>query len=588
MPFGRSAKPNNRSQHSLAVESAGSVAGIPSASGPGPGAVSIPVTAAVQSVGLAGASAAPGAQPQVGPGPGHPQLQQGPSSASALGQGPSNLSLSANESFVQDPRAINQKQQLPPPHLYATASGDSQASQAALHHAAQLHQQLHPINTNPAVAVTDARARKAAHDFVDAVARSQSQRYHQVVTPVQPNSSYGASYEDLPNRTSQPVNPQHPAFAYQQQPPPSLPQQQGTPVEPRRSTRRLIKNILAGAPKNEQQRTSHSHHHHTQSQSLLLAQSQSQSHSQSQSQSQSHNFYDTAHPGRRSSSKRISNPNPPALRTGPSQVSLDQQSLDWQSQGTGTQTQPSPLQNVRLIQLPRRLQFPRVCVNYALTDRWLRSRTPTNSNNRPSVECLPIRTILRTLTSTKTVSIRRAKYTFRPSWRPSTNINWAKLFWTLQLYSTNSSPILPSSRPKVRYSLTPTLLPTPVLATSCLNSIRIQKPYRRCHTSHRSPKAISTAPQTIHRRPRLLLVGTRPRAKTSLHVHHPSSLLSNKETRRQTRHNRNSSSRNRIRARPLEGHLRPEEHRTPRRISGGKCHQDLHLATGTANSRPTA
>lgn len=318
MPFGRSAKPNNRSQHNLAVESAGPAAGAPSASGPGPGPVSVPVPVTVQSGPIAGAT---GAQPQLGPGPGHPQLQQGPS-ASALGQGPSNLSLTTNDSFVQDLRAVSQNQQLPPSHFYAPTPGDPQTSQA-LHHA-QLHQQLQPLNTNAGVAVSDAKVRKAAHEFVDAVARSQSQRYHQVATPIQVNPSYGGSYEDLSKSLQQPFTYHH----QQQQQPPPLPHQ-GTPVESRRSTRRLIKNILVGAPKNEQSRSDHSHHH-----------------SQSQSQSQSHSFYENAGLGRRSSSRRISNPNPPALRTGPSQVSLDQQSLDWQS-SQGPQSQPSPLQNVR-------------------------------------------------------------------------------------------------------------------------------------------------------------------------------------------------------------------------------------------------
>ncbi|KKY39360.1 hypothetical protein UCDDA912_g00571 [Diaporthe ampelina] len=110
---------------------------------------------------------------------------------------------------------------------------------------------------------------------------------------------------------------QHQQHQHQQQ------QQGPAPVESRRSTRRLIKNILAGAPnlnKADQARPEYTPHHHP-------------SHSQ-------HAYDNTAGLARRPS-KRISNP--PALRTGPSQVSLDQQPAEWQSQGP--QTQPSPLQN---------------------------------------------------------------------------------------------------------------------------------------------------------------------------------------------------------------------------------------------------
>lgn len=290
--------------------------------------------------------------PGPGPGPGLTQLQvQGPSSsASALAQGPANLPLTTNDSFVQDLRAVSQNHQLPPPHLYGTSSGQDIASapQGLNHHShaqAQLHQ-LHPLNTG--TAVSDAEARKAASKFVDAVTRSQSQRYNNVATPIQSNPPFGASYEDL-TRALQATPQDQQSFAYHQQqqqlqqqrqqaplpqPPPPPPPPQSAPVEPRRSTRRLIKNILGGTPRNETSRSGHSHH---------------PSETQLQSQSQSHSFYDNTAGLARRPSKRISNPNPPALRTGPSQVSLDQQSLDWQSQGP--QSQPSPLQTVRVSQL---------------------------------------------------------------------------------------------------------------------------------------------------------------------------------------------------------------------------------------------
>ncbi|KAJ4391900.1 hypothetical protein N0V93_005520 [Gnomoniopsis smithogilvyi] len=365
MPFGRPAKPNNRSQHNLAVESAGSSSstGAPSVSvnvsstasgtGTGPGPVS--GIQGIQGIGVSASGAQarqvnhqPPPGPGPGPGPGLTQLQvQGPSSsASALGQGPTNLPLTTNDSFVQDLRAVSQNQQPPPPHLYGPLSGQdlSAAQQGLKDHSqaqAQLHQ-LHPLNTG--TAVSDAEARKAASKFVDAVTRSQSQRYNTVATPIQSNPSFGASYEDL-SRPIQATPQDQQSIAYHQhqqqqqqqqqhrhhgpppQPPP--PPTQSAPVEPRRSTRRLIKNILGGTPRNDTSRSGHSHH---------------PSESQLQLQAQSHSFYDNTGGLARRPSKRISNPNPPALRTGPSQVSLDQQSLDWQSQGAQSQSQPSPLQ----------------------------------------------------------------------------------------------------------------------------------------------------------------------------------------------------------------------------------------------------
>lgn len=346
--------------------------------------------------------------PGPGPGPGLTQLQvQGPSSsASALGQGPTNLPLTTNDSFVQDLRLVSQNQQLPPSHLYGPSSGQDhpvlpqalnlnhQSSQAQ----AQLHQ-LHPLNTG--TAVSDAEARKAAHKFVDAVTRSQSQRYNTVATPVQSNPSYGASYEDL-TRSLQatPQDPQALAYHQHQQqqhqqqqlqqqqqqqqhqqrqhaPPPQPPPPQSAPVEPRRSTRRLIKNILGGTPRNETSRSGHSHH---------------PSESQSQSQAHSHNFYDNTGGLARRPSKRISNPNPPALRTGPSQVSLDQQSLDWQSQGP-PQSQPSPLQTVRLNYLSPHLPTRNFMADSQLIvqnphefQQTTLRRVPTNQDHSPYSE----------------------------------------------------------------------------------------------------------------------------------------------------------------------------------------------------------
>ncbi|KAF3770092.1 hypothetical protein M406DRAFT_349040 [Cryphonectria parasitica EP155] len=350
MPFGRLQKPNNRSQHNIPVESAGPAAGPQSTAGPGSQSIG---AIGISSSGPAGAhsQAQPPPPPGSGPGPGHPLTPfQGPSSSSAapssaLGQGPANLPLTTNESFVQDLRVVSQNQQHPPPHLYASASSpssidldlsaqglNSQQQQQQHHHHHHQHQHLHaqlhqlqPLNTSTSA---EAKVRRAASDFVDAVARSQSHRYNQVSTPIQINPSYGTSYTDLSKTLQADPQSQHP-FAYQQQqqqqqqhqqPPqqvaPEQHHQVAAPVEPRRSTRRLIRTILTGAPKSEQNRSDPSHN----------------------------SYYDnTSGPGRRSS-KRLSNPNPPVLRTGPSQVSLEQQPLDWQSQGPPSQ--PSPSQSI--------------------------------------------------------------------------------------------------------------------------------------------------------------------------------------------------------------------------------------------------
>lgn len=365
MPFGRSAKPNNRSQHNAAVESAGPNSSTGSITGTGTGTTGTTGSsgsgsgAPATAVGLQGIGVStPGAQTQLN----HQQTSQGQQlqqqqqhhsqspSVSSLGQGSSNLAQ-LTDSFAHDNR------QLPPPphHFYGLATGSGSGQDlpsnaqgnliSSNHSQAQAQAQLHPLNTGNARGVSDAEARKAASKFVDAVTRSQSQRYNQVATPIQPNPTFGASFEDL-TRSLQAGNPQgqQQPFVYHhqhhQQPPPQQPYQpplpQSAPVEPRRSTRRLIKNILGGNPRNDSSRSGHSHH---------PSESQSQSQPQAQNPSQ-HLLYDSNGVLPRRSSKRISNPNPPppGIRTGPSQISLDQQSLDWQSQGH--QSQPSPLQTV--------------------------------------------------------------------------------------------------------------------------------------------------------------------------------------------------------------------------------------------------
>ncbi|KAK7736222.1 hypothetical protein SLS53_007057 [Cytospora paraplurivora] len=249
MPFGRPARSNNRSQHNL-VESAGIAAANTTVTGPGSSSSSgqgIPTPSSASTGVGAGAGAG-------GP-PGQPRQVQPQGQTGGQRQGPSSSALDPSKttaSFVQDPRAANQP--LPPHNLYtsstpvsASGSGSGSGSTSASGDPYSSVQQLHALNTanlnSSANVVPDARVSKAAYDFRDAVGRSRSQRTHQVATPIQPNLSYGASYEDLTTPFNYQQQQQQP-IAYQnhlqQQ------QQQGPPVESRRSTRRLIKNILAG------------------------------------------------------------------------------------------------------------------------------------------------------------------------------------------------------------------------------------------------------------------------------------------------------------------------------------------------------
>ena len=289
--FGRLGKQNNRSQHTFE-----SAPGAP-ASGSGPGV-------AVSSA----AGAAPAANPQ------------GAASASP------NTAFSSNESFDvgQQPQ---QQQQLPPPpppphsipvytggspvHAHAPPTlststsppGYDSRAAAALH--LQQQQQLPPPPPPP---------QKQPLDFAEQVSRSQSQRYPH--TPLQPQHHYGpasTSADDLSAIHQQPIV--SPLLPHGQPIAPVQPV--GLPVpEPRRSTRKLIKNILGGSS-----RSDHPPHHAPP------------------------NPYDNTQSLARRPSKRISQ-QPPTIRTGGvSQVSLDQQPLDWPPP-PGHLTQPSPLQGV--------------------------------------------------------------------------------------------------------------------------------------------------------------------------------------------------------------------------------------------------
>ncbi|EON98082.1 hypothetical protein UCRPA7_6440 [Phaeoacremonium minimum UCRPA7] len=267
MPFGRTGR-QNRSQHSL-VE--------PSAAGAGPPPA--------------------GQQSQI-------QTQQ---SAGPGGAGIPALSASSTESFDQrgpptqlQPQLQSSQQQPPLPPAHGVNVFGPAGNQPPLN---PNHQQ--PLHGH-SQSVFDARQQKAAQDFADSVNRSQSQRYPQVTTPIHPQQLHpsfaSSSVDDLPSALQA-------ASSNIPQGQPGVPHhQQAPPPEPKRSTRRLIRNILSG----------------------------------NSGSTSTRDHYDNTGGLARRPSKRVSNP--PAIRTGPSQVSLENQPIDWQHQGS--HTQPSPLQGV--------------------------------------------------------------------------------------------------------------------------------------------------------------------------------------------------------------------------------------------------
>ncbi|TPX14342.1 uncharacterized protein E0L32_005538 [Thyridium curvatum] len=298
MPFGRTGRQNNRSQHAL-VE--------PTSGGSGSGAAGSPVVAPTSNL--------PAASPNT---------------------------YSPNESFDSRPSQQQQQQQqqqqpaplhhqqqqqqqhqapLPPPQSQNPPSFSNEGSGVD----DRDPQQLHSAGTTPPA--FDARQQQQlhqqrAHDFADQVSRSQSQRYPQIPS-LQGQQQYGpasSSYDDLAttlNANQQALNQGHPL------PPPPVQQHQQYPVaapESRRSTRKLIKNILSGSSGSKS------------------------GGGYSQQPPPPQNSYDNTSGLARRPSKRISTQQPPAIRTGPSQVSLEEHPGDWQVQGQ--HTQPSPLQGV--------------------------------------------------------------------------------------------------------------------------------------------------------------------------------------------------------------------------------------------------
>ncbi|KAH8889363.1 hypothetical protein GQ53DRAFT_225719 [Thozetella sp. PMI_491] len=190
-------------------------------------------------------------------------------------------------------------------------------------------------HSNTVTAAFDNRQRDHS-DFADQVSRSQSHRYPvQQSSPIHPQQPLNPqqqhqllqqqyaiaspSAEDLPGVAnigspvpgqSQPILTPQQQQQQQQQPPPAQ-----APTSTKKSTRKLIKNILGGSSSSSRGPDPHQH--------------------------ASQSSYNNVGGLNRRPSKRVSIPPQPAVRTGPSQVSLDQQPLDWQTQGPPTQ--PSPL-----------------------------------------------------------------------------------------------------------------------------------------------------------------------------------------------------------------------------------------------------
>ncbi|KAK3902496.1 hypothetical protein C8A05DRAFT_15456 [Staphylotrichum tortipilum] len=370
---------NNRSQHNLAGSStAGSEdVGGGTSGGGGGGSGSVPGAGA----GGGGAANPPSASP--------------------------NTAFSSSESFQPDPSSArgnhNHAQQQgaphpPPPHLvniYGTAAAAAAAANTnPTNPSASLPPQLQ--HSNSVSGVFDSRQRdQLQQDFADQVARSQSHRYA-------PQSSSGANFP-TPTQLQQQQQQQEQQQQQQQQQQldwqnqqhlQSLqshhqhshshthPQQAQSPPLGSGSVEDLISpghghghqssitSPILGAPHHHH--SSFSHHHQQQLQQQQQQHPPPQPPKPKQStrrliknilnprgqdhQAQVHNsqFGSASAPARRNS-KRVSlqPPYPPALRTGLSQVSLDQQQqqqqqqqLDWQNQNQGPPVQTSPLQGV--------------------------------------------------------------------------------------------------------------------------------------------------------------------------------------------------------------------------------------------------
>ncbi|KAK1751778.1 hypothetical protein QBC47DRAFT_307319 [Echria macrotheca] len=239
----------------------------------------------------------------------------------------SNPAFSSSESFQAHPPQ-------PPPHLlnlYSTAP-------AAGPHPGNISQLQHSNTVTGSLESRQQRDQRDA-DFADQVTRSQSHRYAQStqISPVStqyllqqqqhpqpPQQQYedgSGSAEDLSGLQLSPV-PSHgqvPQQAYYAQQPP-LAQPQPQPQRTKQSTRKLIKNILTGATN----RGSDAHQQHSSQPSI------------------SNTAGGSLGLGRQSSKRVSQTPAPPpAIRSGVSQISLEQP-VDWQNQ---QQQQPSASQS---------------------------------------------------------------------------------------------------------------------------------------------------------------------------------------------------------------------------------------------------
>ncbi|OIW33676.1 hypothetical protein CONLIGDRAFT_677440 [Coniochaeta ligniaria NRRL 30616] len=273
MPFGRTGKQNNRSQHNLVGPTVG--AGNPGASTDQVSAVNAPPPAS------------------------------------------SNTAFSSSESFDAARPTQSQPPQPPQPpqhtvNIYTGAPGGGNGNGSDV-------SQLHHSNTISGGAYD---SRRKDTDFADLVARSQSHRFPQQISPIQTQQQqqiqqlqqqqhYGQASGSVDNlhdtlNIASPVGGQGPPPQQHQQ----LPQ---APPPKKQSTRKLIKNILTG----QNNRGAEPQQHGPQSA-----------------------YHNTGGLARRPS-KRVSNP-PPTIRTGISQVSLEQQPIDWQTQAPPTI--PSPQQ----------------------------------------------------------------------------------------------------------------------------------------------------------------------------------------------------------------------------------------------------
>ncbi|KAI0603313.1 hypothetical protein F4775DRAFT_23617 [Biscogniauxia sp. FL1348] len=139
------------------------------------------------------------------------------------------------------------------PNLSPAAQKQQQQLQQQKQHQQQQQPKSIPLNLNqaayaPAAATApppqQQQQQQQPHDnFAELVSRSQSARYSQQITPLQTFGVGSNSVDDLPHTAHVPS----PIVSQGGGAPPSLPHSQTAPTETKRSTRKLIKNILSGS-----------------------------------------------------------------------------------------------------------------------------------------------------------------------------------------------------------------------------------------------------------------------------------------------------------------------------------------------------